>query len=375
MEEAAAPDSLIYTGTGSQEDPIDLTTPIRGRGTEEDPIDLTAIRNEVALRKAAGPARRSQSGQRLRRFVFTLNNWTQEEWTYLTEVFPKMTAWLIIGKETGANGTPHLQGACILGSQWSFSKIKTLIGFNRAHIERMNGKPEDSRAYCTKEDSNAFETGTLGSTSGTTQGKRNDLAIVVERIRGGESLKDLTQDDSGGMAVVKWHKGLTILRSLTRKARTNKPFVLWMFGQTGTGKTRCAFELGRALSRDGFDGDIWVSSGTLRWFDGYDGQSVVIFDDFRAKQVPSFAFFLRLLDRYPLEVEFKGGFVGWNPAVIICTCPYDVDECFRTRKEHVPEDIAQLNRRIDKVVELESLLTDDERGALIQEISTLVRGE
>lgn len=314
-----------------------------------------------------GPIRRTQSGQRLRRFVFTLNNWTQEEYDYLTQTFPKMVNWIVIGKETGASGTSHLQGACILGSQWSFSKIKTLPGFKRSHIEVMHGRPEDSLSYCTKEDSAAFVSGTL-----PTPGKRNDLAIVTSRIRSGESLQDLIHDDDGAVAVVKWHKGLTILRSLHRPPRSNKPFVLWLFGSTGTGKTRCAFEFGRRVAREGSDSDIWISSGGLRWFCGYDGQSVAIFDDFRAKHVSSFAFFLRLLDRYPVSVEFKGGSVGWTPSFVVITCPYNIDECFSTRKEHVPEDINQLHRRVDKVVELSPGIEDDERATLIDELVSLV---
>jgi len=90
------------------------------------------------------------------------------------------------------------------------------------------------------------------------------------------------------------------------------------------------------------------SDNTLKWFDGYDGQPVTIIDDFRSKGV-RFSFVLRLLDRYPLSVEFKGGFVNWAPRYIFITTPNDVAGTFAARKEHLPEDIAQLERRITKV--------------------------
>jgi len=53
---------------------------------------------------------RSQAGQRISRAVFTLNNWTEEELKYLKEEFAPQTTWMVIGKEEGEEGTPHLQG-------------------------------------------------------------------------------------------------------------------------------------------------------------------------------------------------------------------------------------------------------------------------
>lgn len=306
--------------------------------------------------------RREKNGrtQRLRRIVFTLNNYSEEEYTYLRDVFAPTTKWFIMGKETGANGTPHLQGASILGTQTSFSTLKTLTGFRRAHLEPMAGKPEDSLAYCRKEDSHAFEHGTL-----PTPGKRNDVHAAVERVLGGESLRSMAKDVDGGVAIVKFHKGLTVLRSLARPARTDPPKVFWLYGSTGTGKTRCAFKAGRVLARSD---DVWIFSGGLRWFDGYDGQPVAIFDDFRSKHVANFAFLLRLLDRYPMDVEFKGGFVKWVPSYIFITCPYDPDECFATRKTHVPEDIAQLRRRITSVVRFTHSLDKGERRSFVDDV-------
>lgn len=290
-------------------------------------------------------AQRDRAGGRVRRIVFTLNNYTDAEYQWFKTDFAPTVKWIIIGRETGENGTPHLQGACILGTQMSFSKMKTLLGFKRAHIESMRGTPEDSRAYCSKEDSAPFEAGTL-----PTPGKRSDLAAVVSRVRSGETLKGLSGDDEGAVAVVKFHRGLTVLRSLTRAPRSSPPRIFWFYGPTGTGKTRCSFELGRVLCATGGNpgDDIWISSGGLRWFDGYDGHSVAIFDDFRNKHVSSFAYFLRLLDRYPMSVEFKGGHVNWEPSWIFITCPYSPLRCFEKRNEHVPEDIKQLLRRIEE---------------------------
>ncbi len=283
--------------------------------------------------------RRTGAGTRLRRFCFTINNWTEEEYIWLTNW--KQPRWLIVGKELGDNLTPHLQGACILNNQVSFTTLKLMTGFRRAHIEVMHGRPVDSMIYCSKEDEVPFQHGKLPE-----QGKRNDLHEVTERVMNGESLRDLAKDFIGATAIVKYHKGLTVLRSVTAPARDpgKPPTVIWMYGETGTCKTRCAFELGKLY------GTTWISNGGLRWFDGYDGQHIAIIDDFRAKHT-QFSFLLRLLDRYPMTVEFKGGHVNWSPRLIIITSNKKPEECFQQRMEFIPEDIEQLNRRINKVVE------------------------
>lgn len=60
------------------------------------------------------------------------------------------------------------------------------------------------------------------------------------------------------------------------------------------------------------------SKGAQLWFDGYLGESVAVFDDFRPWWC-RFDYLLALLDRYPIRVPVKGGFVNWIPEIIIIT--------------------------------------------------------
>lgn len=292
----------------------------------------------MALNTARTPYQRKPQS-RGRRFVFTLNNWTQEQWEFITSsaVTAKLR-WMVVAREVGEKtGTPHLQGAFVLLTQMAFSTVKTLFGCPQIHLEKMMGTPSDSLTYCSKQDTDFFQYGTLPE-----PGKRSDLAAAAQHVIDGVSLRDLARKEGGAVAIVKFHKGLTILRSLTRKGRdgSTAPAVFWLHGATGTGKTRTAFELGNTVS------DVWFCpDGGLKWFDGYDGQSVAIFDDFRSKGV-SFPFLLRVCDRYPITVPFKGGFVDYAPSVIFITAPGDPDTVFAKRKEHVPEDLAQLHRRL-----------------------------
>lgn len=297
------------------------------------------------LRKSSTCRRPMNHKTQLRRFVFTLNNYTDAELKWLSNgTMEWKPRWMVMGKEIGENGTPHLQGACLLTRPVLFTTLKNKLGFKRAHIEPMYGKPMDSFLYCTKEDANAYQCGDM-----PTQGKRNDLHEITDRIMNGESLYSLAKDDVGAVAIVKFHKGLTVLRSLAAPKRdpSKPPAIFWFYGETGTCKTRCATELGAIY------GECWISNGNLRWFDGYDGQFTAVLDDFRAKHV-NFAFFLRLLDRYPMTVEFKGGHVAWAPKLIIITSNKKPIECFVQRQEHLPEDLEQLERRITKVIKFHS---------------------
>lgn len=297
---------------------------------------------------------RSTKTTRLRRFVFTLNNYTPEEYRWITESFAPSVTWIIVAKECGENGTPHLQGAVILGSQKTLSQLKTTTGFKRAHIETMFGAPQDSAVYCSKQDLDPFVLGTLPS-----PGKRRDIHDITERIRAGSTIRDLINDDVGAEAIVKYHRGLTVLRSLCRPQRdpSHPPCIIWIHGPTGVGKTKCVFQTAMELTNS--VDDIWLSSGGLQWFGGYDGQRVAIFDDFRAKHAPDFSFLLRITDRYPIRVPFKGGETEWSPFVIFFTCPKDPRECFSTRSEHRPEDVEQLLRRITSVEEYASIGDED----------------
>jgi len=191
------------------------------------------------------------------------------------------------------------------------------------------------------------------------------LHYAIEFLNEGHNIQDLAKHDVGSAAVVvKFFKGLTIYRSLVREPRVQPPKVFWFYGKTGTGKTRTAMAMGDRFGDR--PNDILISSGPLQWFPGYDGQSVAIIDDFRAKHVSSFAFLLRLLDRYPTRVEFKGGHADWAPKIVIITSSYSPDECFSVRNVYQPEDMAQLHRRITREYHFEDT-HDTERIALLLE--------
>ena len=90
---------------------------------------------------------------RARRWSFTLNNYTEDEIVSMSHHFRGLT--FVIGKEVGAEGTPHLQGYVEFKNQRDLSKLKTIN--ERCHWEKSMGNRESNFEYCTKEDKNAIK--------------------------------------------------------------------------------------------------------------------------------------------------------------------------------------------------------------------------
>jgi hypothetical protein len=276
------------------------------------------------------------AASQLRRVVFTLNNYTELEFQNLKSL-PNIKA-IIIGKEVGATGTKHLQGAVCFDKPVRFSTLKRLSP--RAHWERMAGTPAQAFEYCRK-DSDYWEFGDLPS-----QGKRSDLLDAVEKIQSGQPISSVVETVEGASVYVKYHKGLKSLAQLVNNSQPLRPKrIVWLHGPTGVGKTRTAVEFCQSLGVP-----YWISGRDLQWFDGYIGQPVAIIDDFRWKHI-GFSFFLRILDRYEVQVPIKGDFVRWNPAVIFITTPKTIDGTF-DHEFRDPEDLKQVHRRVNYNVQL-----------------------
>lgn len=267
---------------------------------------------------------------RSRRWCFTLNNPTRTDEEELEQLGAESTVtYLIYGDEKGENGTRHFQGYIEFKNGRSLAGCKKLIA--RAHWEQAKGSPESNRTYCSKE-GRVQEWGSISR-----QGARNDMSAVREIIQTSGSMRKVIQEVSSYQAVRMAEKILTY----TVVARTAPPMVLWIHGKTGVGKTRCAWEL------YGTD-DTWAWNCS-KWFDGYDGHETVIFDDYRGTELP-FTLMLRLLDRYPMSVEVKGGYRPWAAKRIIVTSQLTPEDA---HGHHRGEDLNQLLRRITLVWNVE----------------------
>jgi len=265
-------------------------------------------------------------------WCFTLNNYTDESILCVQSFFRLHCKYGIFQQEVGENGTPHLQGYFQLNKR---NRLDWLRGNFQAHFSNAKGTPSQNHVYCTKAESRIpgtepFEHGVLESK----QGKRTDLQPVVESLLAKRPIQEIVAEH--GVEFVKYSSGILRMVGILSEPRTWKTEVFWFHGPTGTCKSRRAYELAPNA--------YWKAGGT-KWWDGYEGQEDVIIDDYRRDLCP-FHELLRLLDRYPMRVEFKGGSCYFRAKRVFITTP----RCPRTTWEgRTEEDLAQLLRRIEHI--------------------------
>lgn len=88
---------------------------------------------------------------RARGWCFTVNNYTPEDYGGVMNMLnSSMCKYGIVGKERGANGTPHLQGYVYFKNMVSRKTIaRNWLG--RAWLTSALGTPEENREYCMKD--------------------------------------------------------------------------------------------------------------------------------------------------------------------------------------------------------------------------------
>lgn len=271
-----------------------------------------------------------------RNWFFTFNNY-QDDWQdqWNTAVAAGTIVGAVIGKEIApTTGTPHLQGVVFMPGAIRMGTtprtgLRKLFGPG-FHWEPCR-KRKKAIIYCRKE-GDSYDFGKVEST----QGERSDLAIGAEELLLHRSITQFKLDNP--VLWIKYSKGFSSLLTVPPRPMEIKPVVTWIYGPTGTGKTRSVIFK---------EPDLWVSGFNLNWFDGYIGQPAVLFDDFRGSFC-SFQTLLRLTDRYVFPVPVKGGFVDWAPLrIYITSCLHPKDAY-----PNCDEKVDQLLRRIDTILHI-----------------------
>jgi hypothetical protein len=271
-------------------------------------------------------------------WCFTLNNYTDEELAQIKLQALEMQ-YCIIGRETGKEGTPHLQGFLSLERKASAFRVKSKIG-TRCHLEIAKA-PRAARDYCKKE-GNFEEFGEF--IAGKGRGRRTDLESVKQDIDAGATLADIQEAHFGTWC--RYSKSISEYCRLHSEPRNWETEVHVYWGKTGTGKTRSVHDMARE-EREG----LYTHTGES-WFDGYRGEAWVIFDDFNGSEF-KLSYLLKLLDRYPMIVPIKGGFVNWVPRKVFITSNKNPREEWYPNAH--PEHREALMRRITEIKHFDSL--------------------
>lgn len=141
------------------------------------------------------------------------------------------------------------------------------------------------------------------------------------------------------------------------------PYVVYLHGPSGRGKTKFAWDLGTALTGAHFpDGTGVYFKPSNKWFDFYSAQPLCVLDDLRSENY-NFDWLLRFLDRYPMVVECKGSSVQFSSPLIIVTS-------IKSPHELCPQDepFAQLSRRLSRVIDVSTANLEEDIQIVEEEV-------
>jgi hypothetical protein len=235
--------------------------------------------------------------------VLTINNPVEHGFSHekIKEALAglKLTYWCM-ADEKGETHHTHLfmQNANAL----RFSNIKK--AFPPAHIEEARGTAQENREYIAKEGKwlNDEKCGTKidgtfeewGELPIERQGARTDLAELYEMILDGKLNCEIYQHNP---EMIRYHRLIEDIRQDHRyqehKDKHRDITVIYIWGETGVGKTRMIYDTYCAS-------DIYRVTNYKNPFDEYKGEPVMVFDEFRS-QLP-LTDMNNYLDRYPLKL-------------------------------------------------------------------------
>ena len=244
---------------------------------------------------------------RSKNFTFTVNNYSQDHIDMLKEHNCRAMGY---GKEVGDSGTPHLQGwVCYINARQFSAVVKKLPG---AHVEIMKSKLEVNRKYCAK-DGDYIEWGDIPMTQEEKGKEEKERWIRNLDLAKAGKVEEIDAD-------IQMRYYGTIKKIAADHAPKPKPVDeldnRWYYGASGTGKSKLA-------RTDNPGAYIKLNN---KWWDGYDGEDVVIIDDFDKYDIALSGHLKRWSDHYPFPAEFKGGVKVIRPKRIIVTSNYSPEE-------------------------------------------------
>lgn len=282
---------------------------------------------------------------------FTMVLWNDEALERVKDLNPTYLAWA--PENCPSTGKFHWQTYAWFKNPRSVQSMGKLIA-GIGSSEPSVGTPERNREYVfgpfvdtyknkhKPENPDAKEVGTL-----PVQGKRNDLESFVDAIREGKRGLELLDHIE---TRAKYPKLEQTLVSEFDEERAHKmyndgifPEVHVIWGRHGTGKTRQIY-------------DKYGSANVYRprvkkcgqsWWTGYNGQDVILFDDYYGQI--DWGDFLQLLDIYPIQFESKGGMKWRLASKIYITSNRPPNDWYPAQGE----EIGALMRRCTSVTHVE----------------------
>jgi hypothetical protein len=228
----------------------------------------------------------------------------------------------------------HLQGYVVFKRSVTLAHIQKC--FPGAHAEPVKGSEGDNVAYCTKEDTRDFGPFFYPSKElfslEITRKKNATLLSFKKRIDEGKRPQAVAEaEEELFPAYIRNQKAINayaVKRQWSCKPRRT-PFVLYLYGKPGVGKSHFAHALMERLKVD----DYFATTMTTEYLHGYDGHEHVILDEFCPEQ-QSLQFMNAILDKYPTSVKVFYGMEQWKANFIVLCSNYPLKECYKDSPYH-----------------------------------------
>lgn len=306
---------------------------------------------------------KSKISLRSRRWCFTLNNPKNTELAELSTLSALLESdehdivkFLIWQEEEGDEQTNHVQGYFETHTRRTFKSLKKLLSFlERAHLERARGSQQQNISYCSKQD--CISGFTFISGNRQEQGKRTDLTKFKELIDSKQITSMQDCYDSSFNIFMKYNKAAKIAIELNVEKRRWEMQIRVFIGKTNTGKTYLAHKLAGEKT---YTLQLTSQKQNKVWWDNYQGESAVIIDEFTG-QIP-YTYLLKLLDRYPMKVEYKGGITEFRSKWIFITSNLSPREWYPSKVDMTPL-LRRLNSLNCKICDFTGPLLFEKKGS------------
>lgn len=247
--------------------------------------------------------------QSSRKYLLTINNpvdhgYTHEQIRSILSEFPGLQYWCMCD-EIGEQGTQHTHIYMVSANGIMFD---TMCGkFYGAHIDKANGSNQQNRDYVRKEGKwkddakhdtslpDTFEE--WGELPPDRTHKESQSEQIVQMIRDGMSNAEiLTAIPTAYNKLTYIEQARQTLLHEENKSKFRTLNVTYLWGDTGAGKTRSVME------KYGYP-CVYQVTNYDHPFDGYQGQDVIIFEEFRSSL--KIEDMLKYLDGYPLMLPCR----------------------------------------------------------------------
>ena len=264
-------------------------------------------------------------------------------------------AYFCMADEIATTGTYHTHIFLFSPSPMRFSTVKNR--FSTAHIEKAYGSAKANRAYILKEghwaDTDKAETsvsGTFeewGDLPAEKEEEAPEMLKLIQDLRAGKSVMEIIEDNPKLAFRIREIETLRQAILEEKYSAENRALeVTYLYGASGTGKTRGIFEKHDRKSICRIT-DYGGRNGVR--FDAYHCQDVLVLEEFHS-QIPISAM-LNYLDIYPLTLpaRYTDRIACYTKVYITSNIP--LEEQYRDIQRYQMETWRAFLRRVQNVIE------------------------